>query len=65
MDAVSILSLMFGGSPEYGLRRQLTSSSCFTNDDALYGYEEDQGNNQEQKAPIKGDEIEDEPSTVN
>jgi hypothetical protein len=27
-DAISTLSLMFGNSPEYGLKRQLISSSC-------------------------------------
>jgi hypothetical protein len=43
MDVISILSLVFGDSPEYGLMRQPMSSSCFTKDaEALCGYEEDQ-----------------------
>jgi hypothetical protein len=29
-----ILSLLYGNSPEYGLKRQLMSSSCFTRDEA-------------------------------
>jgi hypothetical protein len=65
MDVISILSLMFGVSPAYGLKRQLISSSWFTNNDALYGYEEDQGNKKEQEAPIKDNESRDEPSVVN
>ncbi len=36
-----------------------------TNNDALYGYEEDQGNKKEQEAPIEDNESEDEPSVVN
>jgi hypothetical protein len=60
MDDISILSLVYGNSPEYGLKRQLLSSSCFTMDEALYGYEEYQENNKEQEEPIKDNELEDE-----
>jgi hypothetical protein len=37
------------------------SSSCFRKDEALYGYEEDQENKMEEKAPIEDNESEDEP----
>jgi hypothetical protein len=60
MDVISILSLVYCNSPEYGLKRQLLSSSCFTRDEALYGYEEDQENKKEQDKPIKDNEPEDE-----
>ncbi len=60
MDVISILSLVYGNSPEYGLRRQLMSSSCFTRNEALYGYKEDQENKKEQEEPIKDNESEDE-----
>ena len=60
MDVISILSLVYGNSPEYGLKRQLMSSSCFTRDEALYGQEEDQENKKEQEEPIKDNESEDE-----
>jgi hypothetical protein len=53
MDVISILSLVYGDSPEYGLKRQLLSSSWFTRDEVLYGYEEDQENKKEQEEPIK------------
>ncbi len=53
--------LVYGDSPEYGLKRQLVSSSCFTRDEALYGYEEYQENKQEQEKPIKDNEPEHEP----
>ena len=43
VDVIVTLSLMFGNSPEYGLKRQLISSSCCPQSE-LYGYEEDQGN---------------------
>ena len=60
MDVISILSLVYGNSPEYGLKRQLMSSSCFTRDEALYGYKEDQENKKEQEEPIKDNESEEE-----
>ncbi len=52
---------MNGNSPEYGLKRQLMSSSCFTRNEALYGYEEDQENKKEQEELIKDNEPEHEP----
>ena len=58
MDVISILPLVYGNSPEYGLKRQLLSSSCFTRDEALYGYKEDQENKKEQEEPIKDNESE-------
>ncbi len=58
MDVISILSLVYGDSPEYGLKRQLLSSSCFTRDEVLYGYEEDQENKKEQEEPNKDNESE-------
>jgi hypothetical protein len=42
MHVISILSLVYNNSSEYGLKRQLMSSSCFTHNDVLYGYKEDQ-----------------------
>jgi hypothetical protein len=60
MDVISILFLVYGDSPEYGLKRQLMSGSCFTRDEALYGYEEDQENEKEQEEPIKDNESEEE-----
>jgi hypothetical protein len=59
-DVISTLSLMFGDSPEYGLKRQLISSSCCPQSD-LYGYEEDQGNEEEQEELIDDNESEDAP----
>jgi hypothetical protein len=41
MDVISILSLVYGNSPEYGLKRQLMSSSCFTNDEPMKDNEPD------------------------
>jgi hypothetical protein len=52
MEVISILSLVYGNSSEYGLKRQLLSSSCFTSNEALYGYEEDQENKKEEEEPI-------------
>ncbi len=60
MDVISILSLVYGNFPEYGLKRQLLSRSCFTRDEALYGYNEDQENKKEQEEPIKDNESEEE-----
>jgi hypothetical protein len=60
MDVISILSLVYGDSPEYGLKRQLLSSSCFARDEVLIGYEEDQENKKEQEEPIKDNEFEEE-----
>ncbi len=60
MDVISILSLVYGNSPEYGLKRQLLSSSCFTRDEALYGYKEDKENKKEQEEPITDNESEEE-----
>jgi hypothetical protein len=60
MDVISILSLVYGNFPEYGLQRQLMSRSCFTRVKALYGYKEDQENKKEQEEPIKDNESEDE-----
>jgi hypothetical protein len=51
---------MFGNSPEYGLKRQLISSSCYPQSE-LYGNEEDQGNKKEQEELIDDDESEDAP----
>jgi hypothetical protein len=59
-DLISILSLVYGNSPEYGLKRQHLSSSCFTRDEVLYGYKEDQENKKEQEEPIKDNESEEE-----
>ncbi len=61
MNVIFILYLVYGNSPEYGLKRQLMSSSCFTRDEGLYGYEEDQENKKEQEEPIKDNEPEHEP----
>ncbi len=47
VDVIVTLSLIFSNSPEYGLKRQLISSSCCPRSE-LYGYEEDQGNEKEQ-----------------
>jgi hypothetical protein len=58
MDVVSNLSLVYGNSPEYGLKRQL---SCCTRDEVLYGYKEYQENKREQEEPIKDNEPEHEP----
>ncbi len=60
MDVASILSLVHGNSPEYGLKRQLLSSSCFTRDEVLYGYKEDQEIKKEQEELIKDNESEEE-----
>jgi hypothetical protein len=60
MDVISILSLVYGNSPEYGLKRQLKSSSCFTSNEALYGYKEDQENKKEQEELITDNESEEE-----
>jgi hypothetical protein len=60
IDVVSILSLVYGNSPEYGLKRQLMSSSCFTRDEVLYGYKDDQENKKEHEEPINDNEPEDE-----
>ncbi len=61
MDVIFILSLVYGNSPEYGLKRQLMSSSCFTKDKAFYGYKEDQEIKKEQEEKIKDNEPEHEP----
>jgi hypothetical protein len=47
-DVIVTLSLMFGDSLEFGLKRQLISSSCCPRSE-LYGYKEDQGNKKEQE----------------
>ncbi len=52
MEVISILSLVYGNSSEYGLKRQLITSSCFTSNEALYGYKEDQETEKEQEEPI-------------
>jgi hypothetical protein len=59
-DVISTLSLMFKDSPEYGLKRQLISSSCCPRSE-LYGYEEDQGYKGEQEKLIDDNEFEDVP----
>jgi hypothetical protein len=59
-DVISTLSLMFDNSPEYGLKRQLVSSSCGPWSES-YGYEEDQGNKKEQEELIGDNESEDAP----
>jgi hypothetical protein len=51
---------MFGNSPEYGLKRQLISSSSCPWSES-YGYEEDQGNKKEQEELIDDNESEDAP----
>jgi hypothetical protein len=51
---------MFGNSPEYGLKRKLTSSSCCPRSES-YDYEEDQGNKKEQEELIDKNESEDAP----
>jgi hypothetical protein len=53
MYVISILSLVYGNSPEYGLKRQHMSSSCFTRDEALYGYKEYQENKKSKKNQSK------------
>jgi hypothetical protein len=58
MDVISILSLVYGNSPEYGLKRHLSLSSCFTRDEVLYGYKEDQENKKQQEEPIKDNKSE-------
>ncbi len=60
MDVISILSLVYGDSSEYELKRQLMSSSWFTSNEVLYGYEEDQENKKEQEEPITNNESEEE-----
>jgi hypothetical protein len=59
-DILSTLSLIFGNSPKYGLKRQLISSSCCPLSES-YGYEEDQGNEKEQEELIDDNESEDAP----
>jgi hypothetical protein len=59
-DVISTLSLMFGNSPEYGLKRQLISSSCCPQSE-LYDYEEDQGKKKEREELIDDNESEDAP----
>ncbi len=60
-DVISTLSpLMFGVSSEYGLKRQLISSSCCPRSE-LYGCEEDQGNKMVQEELIDDSESEDTP----
>jgi hypothetical protein len=54
------LSLLFDNSPEYGLKRQLISSSCCPRSES-YGCEEDQGNKKEQEELIDDNESEDAP----
>ncbi len=51
---------MYGNSPEYGLKKQLLFSSCFTSDESLYRYNEDQENEKEQEEPITDNESEEE-----
>jgi hypothetical protein len=51
------LPLVYGNSPEYRLKRQLLSSSCFTRDEVLYGYKEDQESEKEQEEPINDNEL--------
>ncbi len=60
VDVISTLSLMFDDSPEYGLKRQLISSSCCPRSKP-YGYEEDQGNKKEQEELIDDNVSEDVP----
>jgi hypothetical protein len=63
LDFVAViftLSQLFGNSPEYGLKRQLISSSCCPRSE-LYGYEEDQGNKKDQEELIDDNESEDAP----
>ncbi len=60
MQVMSILSLVYNNSFEYGLKRQLLSSSCFTSKKALYGNEEDQENKKEQEELITDNESEEE-----
>ncbi len=59
-DVIFTLSLMFGNSHEYGLKRQLISSSCFPWSE-LYGYEEDQSNKKEHEELIDDNESKDAP----
>ncbi len=59
-DVISTFSPMFGDSPEYGLKRQLISSSCCPRSES-YGYEEDQGNKKEQEELIDDNKSEDAP----
>jgi hypothetical protein len=59
-DVVSTLSLMFSNSPDYGLKRQLKSSSCCPWSES-YGYEEDQGNEKEQEELMDDNESDDAP----
>jgi hypothetical protein len=59
-DVIFTLSLMFGDSPEHGLKGQLISSSCCPRSE-LYGFEEDQGNKKEQEELIDDNESEDAP----
>jgi hypothetical protein len=60
MQVLSILSLVYNNSSENGLKRQLMSSSCFTSNEALYGYKEDQENEKEQEELITDNESEEE-----
>jgi hypothetical protein len=64
MEVISNLSLVYGNSSEYGLKKQLKSSSCFASNEALYGYKEDQENEKEQEEPITDNESEEEPVLV-
>jgi hypothetical protein len=61
MEVISILSCVYDNSSEYGLKRQIMSSFCFTSDEALYGFKEDQANKKEQEEPITDNESEEEP----
>jgi hypothetical protein len=60
MEVLSILSLVYNNFSEYGLKRQLLSSSSFTSNKALYGYKEDQENKKKQEEPITDNESEEE-----
>jgi hypothetical protein len=60
VDGISILSLVYGDSSEYRLKRQLMSGSYLTGNEALYGYEEEQENKKEQEEPITDNESEEE-----
>jgi hypothetical protein len=59
-DVIVTLSLIFGNSPDYELKRQLISSSCCPRSES-YGYEEDQGNKKEQEELIDDNQSEDVP----
>jgi len=56
MDVMSYLSLVYGETDEFGIKRQLMSSSCFEKDKAYYAYEEGQEDESDSKEVIENED---------